>query len=730
MFASVSRWFGGENGEQDRSPGPKVARPETNEEFLASSRAMLLEGHPPQPGPVNGAASFEPFYAGASSTQINSSRRIGRPDDSPASSLGRPSYSGVAKGALELQRYRGNDAVLEVPAGAQITAGHYLGARAAIQELFMRFERTQEDLVKTKAALQEQTRTWSTDYAAWTQEKLVLKGTLAEREDELRRHKEHNEKEIKSLRAALRNVSSQLKDATQESEEFMHEYLVSKDECEKRVFVAERSSKAVTSNFEVFLKKKAEGLRSELRDMRKQTLHFMDEVYEGINQAYEKISEQLGQKDRDMKVLLGKYQTQLMENARLFDALQESKGKYRVYCRIRPLNQSELSRGISPACIPDKTSYKRVMMSSRASGDDKASVYKFDRVYGASLDQGSVFEDIRPLVTSALNGYDLCIFAYGQTGSGKTYTMEGTAGARGVSHQTFDELFRLIKERGAEYDYSVSATMMEIYNEEVRDLLSPQSTMELWGTSTGLNVPHAAMVELTNLDDVYAMIGEGSAARATAATNVNEHSSRSHCILSVRVEGENRVGGIKTIGKIHLIDLAGSERVAKSEASGDRLKEAQAINKSLSCLGDVIHALVIKSSHVPYRNSKLTYLLQESLATPGCKVVMFLTVNPGDDCIEESTCSLNFAQRVKSIESRPSKKPIANSGLTESASTATPRVVKAIQRTSTVPELSSRSPSSLSAATRGLAVAKVRQPSITTAKERLPRRFTTTTTPR
>jgi kinesin family protein C2/C3 len=166
---------------------------------------------------------------------------------------------------------------------------------------------------------------------------------------------------------------------------------------------------------------------------------------------------------------------------------------------------------------------------------------------------------------------------------------------------------------------------------------------------TQVYVPDLTAYDVMNMREVEELIEQGRQNRHTFATNMNEHSSRSHSVLMVNIHGRNVLTGQVANGKLNLVDLAGSERISKSEAVGARLKEAQAINKSLSSLGDVIFALTSKSAHVPYRNSKLTYLLQDSLGGDS-KTMMFVNCSPALTNVQETTCSLNFAQRVRSVE--------------------------------------------------------------------------------
>jgi len=192
---------------------------------------------------------------------------------------------------------------------------------------------------------------------------------------------------------------------------------------------------------------------------------------------------------------------------------------------------------------------------------------------------------------------------------------------------------------------------LEIYNENFRDLLSSSTDKsEIKHSSDGLlHVTNLVEMTVKQLEDVNKIFSICHSNRATASTNMNEHSSRSHAVLTVKVKGVNKTNNSKITGKLNLIDLAGSERVSKSGASGDRLKEAQNINKSLSSLGDVIHALRNKQTHVPFRNSKLTYLLQDSLSKDS-KTLMVVQVSPSHYNVSETLCSLQFAQRTRTVE--------------------------------------------------------------------------------
>ena len=349
----------------------------------------------------------------------------------------------------------------------------------------------------------------------------------------------------------------------------------------------------------------------------------------------------------DMKDAVAKYKRECRLRKQLYNQLMELRGNIRVYCRVRPISQAEAAEGANSVRFPQDDEI--TVLAERG-----PKTFEFDRVFSPESTQTQVFEDTAPLIASVLDGYNVCIFAYGQTGSGKTYTMEGPAENPGVNSRAINELFRLAGERGEDYEVEISASMLEIYNETIRDLLVPRSaeTQKLEVRLTGdgsVHVPNLSAQRVSKPSDIGSIMETARGNRSTFATNMNEHSSRSHMMLSVFVQSTNKVTGVIYRGKLHMVDLAGSERVSKSEVSGERLKEAQNINKSLSALGDVVAALSQKNQHVPFRNSKLTFVLQDSLGGDS-KVLMFVQCSPAEINVSESICSLNFAQRARTVE--------------------------------------------------------------------------------
>ncbi|KAK9136773.1 hypothetical protein Sjap_007367 [Stephania japonica] len=347
------------------------------------------------------------------------------------------------------------------------------------------------------------------------------------------------------------------------------------------------------------------------------------------------------------------YHRVLEENRKLYNQVQDLKGSIRVYCRVRPFLPGAMHRSSTVDYI-EEGSISIITPSKYGKGHRS---FNFNQVFGPSATQEEVFADTRPLIRSVLDGYNICIFAYGQTGSGKTFTMSGpkelTEQSQGVNYRALSDLFFLSEQRKDTFCYEVSVQMIEIYNEQVRDLLVTDGLnrrLEIRNSSQkGLSVPDASLVQVSSTSDVIELMNIGQRNRAVGATALNDRSSRSHSCLTVHVQGKDLTSGNVLRGCMHLVDLAGSERVDKSEVTGDRLKEAQHINKSLSALGDVIASLAQKNSHVPYRNSKLTQLLQDSLGGQA-KTLMFVHISPEADAVGETISTLKFAERVATVE--------------------------------------------------------------------------------
>lgn len=276
-------------------------------------------------------------------------------------------------------------------------------------------------------------------------------------------------------------------------------------------------------------------------------------------------------------------------------------------------------------------------------------IYEFDRVFDEFSTQSTVYSEMQGLVTSVLDGFSACIFAYGQTGSGKTFTMEGEDGElAGVIPRTLQSLCEEMS-RHPEIQYAITIRMIEIYNEKVYDLLGGNLQVDARLDSSGHVVfPSAVVAEVKSLPEMMDTLRKGNLSRRVAATASNEHSSRSHMLFFLSINCHNVSSNQSSQGHLVLVDLAGSERVSKTESTGQRLVEGQHINKSLSSLGDVIHALNNKHKHIPFRNSMLTFVLQDVLAE-GNKVLMIAQISPAACNVQESLQSLEFANRVNKV---------------------------------------------------------------------------------
>ncbi|CAN6196612.1 unnamed protein product [Urochloa humidicola] len=342
---------------------------------------------------------------------------------------------------------------------------------------------------------------------------------------------------------------------------------------------------------------------------------------------------------------------------KLHNTILELKGNIRVFCRVRPLMSNE------SGAVSYPKSGENIGRGIELMHNAQTYSFTFDKVFDHSASQEHVFIEISQLVQSALDGYKVCIFAYGQTGSGKTYTMMGNPeldDQKGMIPRSLEQIFQASQVLNSQgWKYKMQASMLEIYNETIRDLLAANRNAAQDGASSKYTIKHDSsgnthvsdltVADVTTISEVSSLLRRAAQSRSVGRTHMNEESSRSHCVFTLRIFGVNEGTDQQVQGVLNLIDLAGSERLNKSGATGDRLKETQAINKSLSCLSDVIFSIAKKEEHVPFRNSKLTYLLQPCLGGDS-KTLMFVNLSPEVSSTGESICSLRFAARVNSCE--------------------------------------------------------------------------------
>ncbi|XP_021429516.2 kinesin-like protein KIF3B [Oncorhynchus mykiss] len=333
----------------------------------------------------------------------------------------------------------------------------------------------------------------------------------------------------------------------------------------------------------------------------------------------------------------------------------------KVVVRCRPFNRREETMENDNILEVNTKLGQITLRNPRASPEEPMKSFTFDAVYDSESKQSDIYDDtVRPLVDSVLQGFNGTILAYGQTGTGKTFTMLGmpTDNERGIIPNSFNHIFTQIS-RSQNQQYLVRASYLEIYREEVRDLLCKDNNKKLdlkENPDSGVYVKDLSSVVSKNVTEIEHVMNIGDQSRSVGFTNMNERSSRSHAIFMITVEcsekgadGEDHI----RVGKLNMVDLAGSERQRKTGANGERLKEATKINLSLSALGNVISALVDgKSTHIPYRDSKLTRLLQDSLGG-NAKTVMVATLGPASKNYEESLTTLRYADRAKNIKNKP-----------------------------------------------------------------------------
>ncbi|KAL5269991.1 hypothetical protein ACHWQZ_G003463 [Mnemiopsis leidyi] len=332
----------------------------------------------------------------------------------------------------------------------------------------------------------------------------------------------------------------------------------------------------------------------------------------------------------------------------------------KVAVRCRPLNEEEATMNAAEI-VTVSPEQGTIVLKSKKRGDPEKR-FTFDNVFGPDSKQLDIYNICaRKIVDSVLEGYNGTIFAYGQTGTGKTFTMEGVRSIpekKGIIPNSFAHIFGEISKAGGDVKFLVRVSYLEIYNEDICDLLSKDMKKKLEvkeRPDVGVYVKDLHQFSVKSAEDMDKIMTVGNKNRSVGSTKMNSHSSRSHAIFTITIErcdqGLDGKGHLR-MGKLHLVDLAGSERQAKTGATGKRLKEATKINLSLSTLGNVISALVDgKSSHVPYRDSKLTRLLQDSLGG-NSRTVMLANISPASYNADETHATLRYANRAKNIKNK------------------------------------------------------------------------------
>ncbi|CAI5781968.1 kinesin KIFC3 isoform X1 [Podarcis lilfordi] len=475
---------------------------------------------------------------------------------------------------------------------------------------------------------------------------------------EMEQQLQNSQKAAVQLRAQVTLYESELERAHEQMLEEMQNMEEDKNRAIEEAFArAQVEMKAVHENLAgvrtnlLTLQPALRTLTNDYNSLKRQVKEFPVLLQEALQSAKAEIGQAIEEVNSTNQELLRKYRRELQLRKKCHNELVRLKGNIRVFGRVRPVCKEDGDGPEAASAVtfdPDDDAILYLMHRG------KLVSFELDKVFPPEATQEDVFREVQALITSCIDGYNVCIFAYGQTGAGKTYTMEGTPENPGINQRALQLLFSEVQAKASDWNYQITVSVAEIYNEALRDLLGkePQEKLDIKLCPDGsgqLYVPGLTEFPVHCVEDINQVFEFGHINRVTESTYLNEHSSRSHALLIITVRGIDYSTGIRTTGKLNLVDLAGSERVGRSGAEGSRLREAQYINKSLSALGDVIYALRSRQGHVPFRNSKLTYLLQDSLSGDS-KTLMMVQVSPVEKNTSETLCSLKFAERVRSVE--------------------------------------------------------------------------------
>lgn len=343
----------------------------------------------------------------------------------------------------------------------------------------------------------------------------------------------------------------------------------------------------------------------------------------------------------------------------------------RVIVRVRPQNEKESQENyktvvklidermlvFDPKEEENPFFYRGVVQKGRdlLKKQNKELQFIFDRIFDLSSSNSDVYEgSTKDLISSLLDGYNCSVFAYGATGAGKTHTMLGKEGDPGITYRTMAELFVQIEQQRETRDFNLGVTYLEIYNENVQDLLHKVGPLHLREDSRGVVVAGLKIITIHNADELLSLLAKGNKNRTQHATDANQESSRSHAVFQVYINITGKMDRQVKQVKLSMIDLAGSERASATGCSGARFKEGANINKSLLALGNCINNLADGIKHIPYRDSKLTRLLKDSLGG-NCQTVMIANISPSSASFEDTYNTLRYANRAKKIKTSVKK---------------------------------------------------------------------------
>ena len=500
---------------------------------------------------------------------------------------------------------------------------------AQIEETLKEHQAIRDDLHSQIEKLQTEVQD---QIAAGEEQARQYEETIAEKEETLKadaeRRVKEKEDEIQQLREELQFSANEMQDRVAEIAKLQVELANQKAEEEKLLKKVEQLKKEAD---------RAADLAEQLADVTAKKDELLN-ANEFQQKELDRISEQFRAEQGKRKEILNE--------------LEDLKGKIRVYCRVRPFSKNESEDPTKQKMCVDINDEMSLSVKGRLHQN-----YNFDSVFGPDSTQDQVFHETKRLVQSAVDGYNVCVFAYGQTGSGKTFTIQGTEENPGLTPRSIEEMYRLIGNM-TQYDVELSCYMVEIYKGELRDLLLPKGTKDKpklevkQGQNGQVHIKNVTVKPLSGEADTTAVFETGLGGRQVRKTLMNDESSRSHLIFSIMIDATNKLTGKKSLGKLSFIDLAGSESSKKTGTDKEGQAEANAINQSLSALGNVISALAEGAKFIRYKENLLTRLMQDSLGG-NSKTLMFVNCSPSVYNEMETKNSLEYAKRVKEIKNNP-----------------------------------------------------------------------------
>ncbi|WVO22624.1 uncharacterized protein IAS62_003954 [Cryptococcus decagattii] len=593
------------------------------------------------------------------------------------SALGRSTGSSTKLGArvpATSGAVKDHDGRLE---NVEMMLGNFHHLFEAEQAKISTLQSSQESLQALLQSTQMTERAARLDLTSASEEIAALRSSHAREVDELERTIARKDREKKNLEDELRDGRDELS----RERDIVRALKVQLAEQSTRHLTLEAQLSASQTQL-ISLQSEVERATLAVSAMKAELQVGQDRARHAELKAEKKVREAEEERDRRIAEIEEELRTAETIRRKLHNQVQELKGNIRVFARVRPVLPHELNNpeGVANIAYGDErtaqeTGQSQIVVTSKsesATGKEREQInhFTFDKIFAPKAGQKEVFEEISMLAQSVLDGHNVCIFAYGQTGSGKSWTMEGAQDEEnaGLIPRAIDMIFKVsgqLKDRG--WKYQMEGQFLEVYNEVINDLLGNSQfdtkKHEIKLDKDGkISVTEAVSVPLSNPRQVHTLLERAQSRRAVAATLMNERSSRSHSVFTLKVRGVNPLTDEKCEAMLNLVDLAGSERIEKSGAgeNKDRLKEAININKSLSALADVIGALGQgqQGGHVPYRNSTLTRLLQTSLSGSS-KTLMLCNLSPLATHLGETLCSLRFATKVNTTQVGQAKKAIS-----------------------------------------------------------------------